>query len=128
LTDIDYIKYVLELQQKKDFKRFKTRHFENFLDLIYLDRLVGNIRDLYKGATCKIFPMAVEHEELIHTISGNLVHFNVDNDQCINTFNIKNINARILAEGMVEFDELLKGLIFDDSRTVRIKLKDSDRA
>ena len=72
--------------------------------------------------------MAVEHEELIHTISGNLVHFNVDNDQCINTFNIKNINARILVEGMVEFDELLKGLIFDDSRTVRIKLKDSDRA
>jgi hypothetical protein len=28
----------------------------------------------------------------------------------------------------VEFDELLKGIIFDDSRTVRLKLKDNDRA
>jgi hypothetical protein len=37
---------------------------------------VGNIKDLYKGATTKIFPMEHNGEELIHTISGNLVYFN----------------------------------------------------
>ena len=41
---------------------------------------------------------------------------------------IENINARIISEGTVEFDELLKGIIFDDNRTVRVKLIDNDRA
>jgi hypothetical protein len=119
---------VLELQEKKEHKNFTSKHFEHYLDLIFFERLVGHIRDIYKGAICKVFTMSVGHEELIHTISGNLVHFNRDNDQALNTFVIKNTNARILGEGTVEFDELLKGIIFDDSRTVRLKLKDNDRA
>lgn len=83
---------------------------------------------MYKGAICKVFPLTVNHEELIHTVSGNLVHFNRQTDQVLNVFIIKNVNARIIADGTVEFDELLKGIIFDDSRTIRIKMKDRDRA
>jgi hypothetical protein len=47
--------------------------------LVYFDKIVGNINDLYKGATTKIFPMD-NGEELVHTVSGNLVHFNRGRD------------------------------------------------
>lgn len=95
---------MLELQEKKDHRVFKSHHFESYLDLIFFDKLVGNIRDIYKGAICKVFPMNLPHEELIHTVSGNLVHFNRETDQCLNVFVIKNINARIIGQCTVEFD------------------------
>lgn len=127
MTDLDYIKFVLELQLKQEQHDFTNRHFENYLDLIFLDKLVGNIRDSYKGAITKVFPMAAPHEELIHTVSNNLVHFNTDTDSCITVLAVKRTNAKIVANNSVEFDELIKGIIFDDNRTVRIKLLDSDR-
>ena len=87
---------MLEIQTKKESREFKNKDFVSYLDLVYWDRLVGEIRNIYKGAICKIFPMEKGHEELIHTVSGNLVHFNRDTDQCLNTFVIRNINARML--------------------------------
>jgi hypothetical protein len=75
-----------------------------YLDLVFFDRVVGNIRDLYKGATNKIFPMEYQGDELIHTISGNLVHFNRERDEFRDKFVIRNINAKIVGQGIVEFD------------------------
>ncbi len=43
-------------------------------------------------------------------------------------FIIKNINARIVQEGVIEIDEVIKGLIFNSNRTVRITFRDNDRA
>lgn len=43
-------------------------------------------------------------------------------------FIIKNIDARIVQDGVVEIDETLKGIIFDSHRTVRITFRDNDRA
>ena len=34
----------------------------------------------------------------------------------------------MMGQGVVEFDEIIKGIIFDDNRTLRLKLKDADRA
>lgn len=85
---------------------------------------MGNIRDTLKGATNKSFPMENPSEELIHSISGNLVLFSREHDLCKDKYEIKNLNAKIIGAGFVEFDELLKGVIFDDNRTIRLKLKD----
>lgn len=41
---------------------------------------------------------------------------------------IKNINAKIVQDGVVEIDEVIKGIIFDSNRTFRITFKDNDRA
>jgi hypothetical protein len=49
-------------------------------------------------------------------------------DHCLNVFIIKNLDAKIVSQGVVEFDEVLKGFIFDDSRTMRVKFRDIDRA
>ena len=60
LTDLDYIKYVLEVHTKRENNDFTSRHFEDYLNLDFFDRVVGNIRDMLKGATNKIFPMRNE--------------------------------------------------------------------
>ena len=65
---------------------------------------------------------------MIHTISGRMVYFNRNTDQCLNTFVMRNTSARMLEGGLVEFDEVVKGIVFDDSRTVRVKMVDEDRA
>jgi hypothetical protein len=96
--------------------------------LVFFDRVVGNIRDLLKGATNKAFPLRAEGEELVHSISGNLVLFHRPLDLCRDHFRISNLNAKVVGSGTVEFDELQKGIIFDDSRTVRLQLRDDDRA
>lgn len=45
------------------------------------------------------------------------------------SFSLRHINAKIVSEnGVVELDELIKGIIFDDRRTVRVVFKDADTA
>ena len=41
---------------------------------------------------------------------------------------MRNTSARMLTDGLVEFDEVVKGIVFDDNRTVRVKMIDEDRA
>jgi hypothetical protein len=76
-------------------------HFEHFLEMAYFDKIVGNIRDIYKGTINKSFPLSAPNEELIHTISGNLVQFNREMDHVLNIFVVNNINAKIINEGVV---------------------------
>jgi hypothetical protein len=90
--------------------------------------VVGNIRDTLKGATNKVFPMQADGDELVHTISGNLVLFHRPNDLPRDHYVIARLNAKIVGGSFVEFDELQKGIFFDDTRTVRLKLRDEDRA
>jgi hypothetical protein len=92
------------LQSKQEKERFGNRDFENYLDLVFFDRVVGNIRHTLKGATNKTFPMQPEGEELVHTISGNMVLFQRETDQCKDQYVIKNLNAKIIGAGFVEFD------------------------
>lgn len=73
ITDIDYIKSVLELQNRKEFTRFTDDHFVNYLELPFFDHIVGNKKDLFKGAINKCFALLKNNEQLVHTISGNLV-------------------------------------------------------
>jgi hypothetical protein len=72
----------------------------------------------------------MEHngEELVHTVSGNLVFFNRERDELRDKFVIKNINVKMMGQGVVEVDEVIRGILFDDNRTLRLKLKDADRA
>ena len=83
---------------------------------------------MLKGATNKSFPLRAQGDELIHSISGNLVVFHRPLDLCRDYFRISSLNAKVVANGTVEFDELQKGILFDDSRTVRLQLMDDDRA
>lgn len=41
---------------------------------------------------------------------------------------MKNLVANIVAEGVIQFDEILPGIIFSNSRTVRMSFRDQDRA
>ncbi len=42
--------------------------------------MVGNKKDLFKGAINKFFPLLKPNELLVHTISGNIVEFNKETD------------------------------------------------
>ena len=125
---MDYIKSVLELQSRKECTSLTDAHFETYLELPFFDRFVGSKKDLFKGAINKCFPLHQKNEELVHTISGNLVHFNRETEECKDKFQIRNLNTRLIAEAGVEFDEVVKGIIFSDNRTVRLKMQSHDRA
>jgi hypothetical protein len=56
---------------------------------------------MLKGATNKVFPTEKAGEELIHSISGNLVLFNRENDHCKDKYAIRNLNAKIIGSGFV---------------------------
>lgn len=43
-------------------------------------------------------------------------------------FVIKNLMANIVAEGVIQFDEVIPGMIFNSNRTMRIGLRDQDGA
>ena len=76
----------------------------------------------------KSFNLKKKDEELINTISGNLVIFNRQKVEYLDKFCVKNIQAQIIAEGLVQVDELIPGIIFNSQRTVRIEFRDEDRA
>ncbi len=41
---------------------------------------------------------------------------------------MKNLIANIVSEGVIQFDEMIPGIIFNESRTIRLSFKDQDRA
>lgn len=60
----------------------------------------------------KSFLLKNKDEELINTVSGNLVHFNTATSEYKEKFNVKNLSATIIGDGVVQFDEVIPGIIF----------------
>lgn len=94
----------------------------------HFEIVTGKSTDLLKGMINKSFQLKEKNEELINTISGNLVHFSRNSSECQEKFVVKNLVANIVAEAVIQFDEILPGIIFSNSRTVRLYFKDQDRA
>ena len=128
ITDIDFIRLVMELQNKKEKITMTNKHFVEFLEMGYFERVVGVSDSLLKRAYTKTFPMSKPNFTLVHTISQNLVEFDSQKNVCREKYEIKNLSARIFAEGGVELDIVNPGLIFSDKKTVKVQLKDNDYA
>lgn len=96
--------------------------------MLHFEIVVGKSTDLLKGMVNKSFQLRDKNEELINTISGNLVHFNRESSEYKDKFIIKNLIANIVANGVIQFDEILPGIIFSNNRTVRLNFRDQDRA
>ena len=94
----------------------------------YFQLITGDPTELLRGTLSKSFQLKNKEEELINTISGNLVLYNRVKIEFKEKFVVKNLSAQIVGDGVVQFDEVLKGIIFDSSKTVRITFKDEDRA
>ena len=54
--------------------------------------------------------------------------YNPSQAEYADKFSIKNIEAQIVAEGVVQIDERIPGIIFDSNKTVRLEFSDEDRA
>lgn len=76
LAEKDYIKYALEVVAKKEILEITDRNFEYFVEMPHLEILTGAPTDLLKGMVNKIFTLRNQCQELINTISGNLVVYN----------------------------------------------------
>lgn len=70
----------------------------------HFETATGNSSDLLKGMFNKSFNLKKKDEELINTISGNLVIFNRQKVEYVDKFCVKNIQAQIIAEGLVQVD------------------------
>lgn len=86
----------------------------------HLESLTGKPTDLLKGMVNKIFFLRNKEQELINTISGNLVVYNTVQVDYSEKFCVKNIEVQIVAEGVVQIDERIPGFFLDSNRTVRI--------
>ena len=96
--------------------------------MAHFELLTGDPLDLLKGTLSKSFQLKNKNEELINTISGNLVLYNKNTVEFKDKFIVKNLSAQIVGDGVIQFDEVIKGFIFDDHKTVRINFKDEDGA
>lgn len=94
----------------------------------HFELLTGDPVELLRGTLSKSFQLKNKEEELINTISGNLVWYNKLKVEFKDKFVIKNLSAQIVGDGVVQFDEIIKGIFFDNNRTVRLAFKDEDRA
>ena len=57
-----------------------------------------------------------------------MVYFNRESSESKDKFVVRNLEANIVGEGVVQFDEVLPGVIFSSSRSVRVSFMDQDRA
>lgn len=55
------------------------------------------------------------------------MEYNKIKNESLEIYPISKLNAKIFAEGAVEF-EVVSGLIFKESKTVRLQFQDGDRA
>ena len=90
--------------------------------------LTGDPVELLRGTLSKSFQLKNKDEELINTISGNLVVYKKSKVEFKEKFVVKNLSAQIIGEGVVQFDEVIKGIFFDSNKTVRVAFRDQDRA
>lgn len=98
------------------------------MEMPHFEEIVGKSSDLLKGVINKSIHLKAEGEQLVNTISGNLVLFNSINSEYKDKFVVKNLSATIVGNGLIQFDEIVPGFIFNDTRTMRLEFKDQDRA
>ena len=67
-----------------------------YLDMNFFEHIVGDSGTLLKAAVLKVFPLDHKEEELVHTISGFLVHYNKVSKTCKNKYEIKHLNATVV--------------------------------
>ena len=96
--------------------------------MAHFQLITGDPVELLRGTLSKSFQLKNKDEELINTISGNLVLYNKIKIEFKDKFVVKNLSAQIIGDGIVQFDEVVKGIIFDSNKSARITLKDEDRA
>ena len=94
----------------------------------FFENIVGVSEKLLKIAYTKTFPTSKSEIVWVHTISQNLVEFDKKKKESLQKIEVKNLNARIFAEGGVECDIITGGFFFKDKKTVKIQLKDNDYA
>lgn len=119
---------MLELHRNKDPIGLTNHQMLEYLELNFFDRIVGESGTLLKAAVLKVFPLDHKEEELVHTISGYLVHYNRVSKTCKDKYEMKHLNATIIGEAVLQFDEATKGFIFTSNRTVRLQLRSQDTA
>jgi hypothetical protein len=67
-------------------------------------------------------------EELVKTVSGNLVHYNKKSLEIKLKAKMANTTAAFEGFGCVLLTEVVKGIIFDSQHEERVYFKDNNRA
>lgn len=67
-------------------------------------------------------------EELVKTVSGNLLHYNKKNLDIKYKMKTANTTAEFEGNGRVKLKEIQKGIIFDSEHSEHIFFKDDNRA
>lgn len=89
---------------------------------------MGVSTEFLKGSVVKLFPLREGEEQLVHTVSGNLLHHNKKTNEIKFTFKMRSTTAVFLGEGVVELTEKVKGIIFDSTNTNKVQFADDLRA
>lgn len=89
---------------------------------------MGDLRELLKGTITKVFPLKNPEEDLVRTVSGNLVIYNKKTLEVRNKLAISNTMAEFQGKGRVLLTEKVKGIIFDSTNSETVVFANDDRA
>lgn len=76
ITDGDYVRSVLVTLEKGSVQNLTDKEFEKVLNMMHFEEIVGNSVELLKGTTTKSFELKNKAEQVVDTVSGNLLIFN----------------------------------------------------
>lgn len=74
--DNDYISNVLNFKNKASTAILTQQDYEDFLNEEYFGEIIGETTEFLKGTIVKSFPLKNPDEDLVKTVSGNLLHYN----------------------------------------------------
>jgi hypothetical protein len=126
--DNDYIMSVLNFKNKTALSLLRQQDYEYFINEEYFGEIIGETTEFLKGTIAKSFPLKNPDEDLVKTVSGNLVHYNKRTLDVKYKAKMANTTAKFEGYGCVSLKEVVKGIIFDSENVERVYFKDDNRA
>lgn len=127
-VDDDYIMGVLNLKKKQTITLLKQAHFEEYFNEEFFHAVMGDTRELLKGTVRKVFPLKTLDEEMVSTVSGNLVVYNKKTLEVKNKLAMERTMGEFIGQGRVVLTEKVKGIIFDSENKQTVVFGSDDRA
>lgn len=92
--------------------------------------MIGQPRELLNNMIIKNFALKDTTQELINTVSGNLVLYNRASLECSEKMTVKHIKGATTMEqgGVIEIEQKIPGIIFDSNKKTTVEFRDADRA
>lgn len=97
------------------------------MNVEYFDEVIGKSTEFLKGTVLKAFQLNNADEQLIKTVSGNLIAYNKKTNKIKEKLILKGTIVVALGQGKAEIKSKERGVLFDSDKSIIVQFKDDDR-